>query len=257
MVRPSCRPAVTHEQRAPPAIHRPRRGGRRRRRVGRCAVDGRPAPTRSGSPARPAWSPRMSDPARVHPVRIRPRARVPHRHGHPHPRQGRRPSPGRPPPTPRVNRPIIASASPRHGSASATPLLRAALSARLERLRAKYGIPGISASILFADGSDLARRRRSRRRGRQAKGDRRHGLPRGERLEDVHRGADPRPRRGRSRSTSTRRFARTCRRWASPGRSRFASSSTTRAGCATSTSTRASTRRCSPSRPASGMRLVR
>jgi D-alanyl-D-alanine carboxypeptidase len=32
-------------------------------------------------------------------------------------------------------------------------LLRAALDARLERIRAKYGIPGISASILFADGS--------------------------------------------------------------------------------------------------------
>jgi D-alanyl-D-alanine carboxypeptidase len=32
-------------------------------------------------------------------------------------------------------------------------MLRAALDVRLERLRAKYGIPGISASILFADGS--------------------------------------------------------------------------------------------------------
>jgi D-alanyl-D-alanine carboxypeptidase len=40
-----------------------------------------------------------------------------------------------------------------HRPASATPLLIAALDARLERLRAKYGIPGISASILFADGS--------------------------------------------------------------------------------------------------------
>ena len=37
--------------------------------------------------------------------------------------------------------------------ASATPLLLAALDVRLERLRAKYGIPGISASILFADGT--------------------------------------------------------------------------------------------------------
>jgi D-alanyl-D-alanine carboxypeptidase len=55
--------------------------------------------------------------------------------------------------TPGVGPPVIATASPRHGSASATPLLRAALSARLERLRAKHGIPGISASILFADGS--------------------------------------------------------------------------------------------------------
>jgi D-alanyl-D-alanine carboxypeptidase len=55
--------------------------------------------------------------------------------------------------TPGVNPPIMPSASRRHGWASATPLLRAALSARLERLRAKYGIPGITASILFADGS--------------------------------------------------------------------------------------------------------
>jgi CubicO group peptidase (beta-lactamase class C family) len=48
---------------------------------------------------------------------------------------------------------VGATASLRHGSASATPLLRAALDARLERVRAKYGIPGVSASILFADGS--------------------------------------------------------------------------------------------------------
>ena len=45
------------------------------------------------------------------------------------------------------------AASPLHRPASATPLLLAALDARLERLRAKYGIPGISASILFADGT--------------------------------------------------------------------------------------------------------
>jgi D-alanyl-D-alanine carboxypeptidase len=45
------------------------------------------------------------------------------------------------------------AASPLHRPASATPFLLAALDARLERLRAKYGIPGISASILFADGT--------------------------------------------------------------------------------------------------------
>ncbi|MEO8438574.1 MAG: serine hydrolase domain-containing protein, partial [Chloroflexota bacterium] len=49
--------------------------------------------------------------------------------------------------------PIVAPRPIRHGSASATPMLRAALAARLERLRAKVGIPGISATILFADGS--------------------------------------------------------------------------------------------------------
>jgi D-alanyl-D-alanine carboxypeptidase len=54
---------------------------------------------------------------------------------------------------PRASGPLSATPSPRHGSASATPLLRAALDARLERIRAKYGIPGITASILFADGS--------------------------------------------------------------------------------------------------------
>ncbi|MFL5672106.1 MAG: serine hydrolase [Chloroflexota bacterium] len=41
----------------------------------------------------------------------------------------------------------------RIGSPSATPLLRDALDARLARLRAKYGIPGMSAAIVFADGS--------------------------------------------------------------------------------------------------------
>ena len=41
----------------------------------------------------------------------------------------------------------------RIGSPSATPMLADVLDARLERLRAKYGIPGVSAAILFADGS--------------------------------------------------------------------------------------------------------
>jgi D-alanyl-D-alanine carboxypeptidase len=41
----------------------------------------------------------------------------------------------------------------RRGFATATPLLRAALDRRLEALRAKAGIPGISATILFPDGS--------------------------------------------------------------------------------------------------------
>ncbi len=38
-------------------------------------------------------------------------------------------------------------------SPSATPALVAALDARLDRLRLTYGIPGVSASIVFADGS--------------------------------------------------------------------------------------------------------
>jgi D-alanyl-D-alanine carboxypeptidase len=66
------------------------------------------------------------------------------------------PSPGTaatrvPAPDPGV--PSSPTASSLGRSASATPLLVADLDARLERLRAKYGIPGISASILFADGS--------------------------------------------------------------------------------------------------------
>ena len=49
--------------------------------------------------------------------------------------------------------PSSPTASTLHRPASATPLLVADLDTRLERLRAKYGIPGISASILFADGA--------------------------------------------------------------------------------------------------------
>jgi D-alanyl-D-alanine carboxypeptidase len=51
------------------------------------------------------------------------------------------------------NTPIPRPWPRRIGSPSATPLLREALDARLARLRAKYGIPGMSAAILFADGS--------------------------------------------------------------------------------------------------------
>ncbi len=42
---------------------------------------------------------------------------------------------------------------PHRGLTTATPMLRAALDARLEALRAKSGIPGISAAILFPDGT--------------------------------------------------------------------------------------------------------
>ena len=69
------------------------------------------------------------------------------------------------PPTPSGSRPShpIPGASapglvatpypPRHGTTSATPLLRAELDASLERVRAKHGMPGVSAAIMFADGS--------------------------------------------------------------------------------------------------------
>lgn len=49
--------------------------------------------------------------------------------------------------------PTPAASPPRRGVASATPTLRAALDARLQLLRATYGIPGVSVAIAFADGS--------------------------------------------------------------------------------------------------------
>ena len=191
----------------------------------------------------------MSDPARVASdagsVRA---ARVPHRRGHPHPRPGRRPSPGAAA-TPRVDRPLVASASPRHGSASATPLLRAALDARLERLRAKYGIPGISASILFADGSvwhgaaglaDVAAKRKVTADTAFPVASVSKTFTAALILDLVE--------DGRLDLDASVRIV-PADAPASPRRSPSASCSTTRAGCATSTSTRASTRRCS-ARPA-------
>ena len=59
------------------------------------------------------------------------------------------PAPSRPP----VGIGPFAPVPIRRGTASATPLVRAALDARLEALMKKVGIPGISATILFADGS--------------------------------------------------------------------------------------------------------
>ena len=161
---------------------------------------------------------------------------------------------GAPAATPRVNRPITApaSAAARLGQRDAAPASRPRRPSRAApgeiRDPGHLGLDPVRRRL------HLARRRRPGRRRRQAKGDRRHRLPRGERLEDVHRGADPRPRRGRP--ARPRRLGAVvpadARR--SPGRSRSASCSTTPAGCATSTSTRASTRRCSPGRPASGTR---
>ena len=154
MVRPSCRAVRPHEpsgsagHSSPLVVAVVAVGG-----VGRRAVDGRPG--RPGRPSRladAAWPP-QSDPPRA--VRSDPSARP-----IPRPRRAdaasRQPAPtarAPEPPPPRVNRP--SRPDRRRGTArpSATPLLRAALDARLERLRAKYGIPGISAAILFADGS--------------------------------------------------------------------------------------------------------
>lgn len=56
-------------------------------------------------------------------------------------------------PTARPTAPEASGAPDAPEAASATPRLKAALDARLERLRARFGMPGISASIVFPDGS--------------------------------------------------------------------------------------------------------
>ena len=62
--------------------------------------------------------------------------------------------PATPRPTGSVASPTATPAPPASPTPpSATPGLVAALDARLERLRAKYGMPGISAAIVFADGT--------------------------------------------------------------------------------------------------------
>jgi D-alanyl-D-alanine carboxypeptidase len=54
-------------------------------------------------------------------------------------------------PTPAV--PSIAIRAPEPSGLTATPAIRRALQARLDQLRARYGVPGISVTILFPDGS--------------------------------------------------------------------------------------------------------
>ena len=91
-----------------------------------------PLPATSGPPASASASPTSAAPPRISSSPTTAATQVP---GH---------SPAVP------SSPIVSSL---HRPASATPLLLAALDVRLERLRAKYGIPGMSASILFADGT--------------------------------------------------------------------------------------------------------
>ncbi len=59
-------------------------------------------------------------------------------------------SPGSPGDRPTASGPVAPPAPP---PPSATPALRAALDARLAQLRAKSGIPGVSVTVIFADGS--------------------------------------------------------------------------------------------------------
>jgi len=65
------------------------------------------------------------------------------------------PSPGPTPALPASGPPGpgTAGGTPSAERTSATPALVAALDARLDRLRATYGIPGVSAAIVFADGT--------------------------------------------------------------------------------------------------------
>ena len=58
-----------------------------------------------------------------------------------------------PPPAARPSIATIAVRAPAPGGLTATAATRAALQKRLERLRERYGVPGISVTILFPDGS--------------------------------------------------------------------------------------------------------
>ena len=76
-------------------------------------------------------------------------------------------------------------------------MLRDALDARLTRLRAKYGLPGVSAAIMFADGSIWRGTDGDADVATGVPGHARHLVLGRQRLEDVHRRAHPRARRGR------------------------------------------------------------
>ena len=119
---------------------------------------------------------------------------------------------------------------------SATPLMKASLDRQLDKLRAKLGIPGVSAAILFADGSMLDRHLRSCRRRGPA---RRSPLTRRSPSEASRRRSPRRwwwPSPARAGSASTRRCDATCRSSRSIAGSRSASCSTTRAASTTSSS---------------------
>ena len=163
----------------------------------------------------------------------------------------RRPRPSRtvlvPEPAARASPRRTADARPGRGASAARArrrCSRAALDARLARLRAKYGIPGVSAAILFADGSIWRGTRRRRGRRDRRPGHARHLVLGRQRVEDVHGGADPRARRGRPAVARRRGQELPAVAADRPARSPSASCSTTPAACATSTSGPASTTPC-------------
>ena len=235
------------------AASRPRRTGVRRAiplipiAAAVAIVTRRPRPAFAATPHVRRRRPRrrrrpasVREPSRRH----RPRCSRPHRRPHSvGPSPGSRCASGDRATASRSTRPRLA------------PATRLALQARLDRLRERYAIPGISVTIMLPDGIDLVGRERPRRRRGKAPVTRVDLVRHRQRQQDLHRGARSSPSPRTVASTSTRRCGRTCptsRR--SPARSPSASCSTTRAACATTSSTRPSTSCSVATRPALGVR---
>ena len=151
--------------------------------------------------------------------------------------------PGRHPADRPTRRPSAAVRRTRRGPAT-RPEPRDAAAARRPQAgstppRRKYGIPGISVADPVPGRLDLARRQRPGRRRPRRPVTRGHGVRRRERLEDLHRGARswPSSRTACSSSTPGSRTLPADARHRAEG-SPSASCSTTRAACATSSSTR-------------------
>ena len=244
MVRPSCRAVATHEPRAPPAAHRPRRDGRRHRRMGRGAADGRTRrPARARWVARHRGRRRRTKSCSIDRRSGSFRGRVTHRDlatAHfPEPSDG-----------------SDAGASAKPGRALQSDSLLAASLGECDAAppggpRYASGAPPRQVWDPGHLGFDpvrrrlgLARRGRTRGRRRQAEGDRRDCLPGRERLEDVHLGPHPAPGRGRPPRPGRIGAVLPADPRRSRERSPSASCSTTQAACATSSSTRASTTTC-------------
>ena len=97
---------------------------------------------------------------------------------------------------------------------SGPPLVpvEARLQASLDRIRAKLGIPGVSATVVLPDGTAWTRRQRSRRRGDEDPGHPGDGLRLRQREQDVHLGADPPARRRGPAAARPIRRPASCRR---------------------------------------------